>query len=278
MKYRSDAHGIKSTSTGFSVRGHLAVNVNFFLLLTTPGGTCSYSEYGHVNKHSWEDSERLVRWHCRAIAPLFCLFGNNVDRVSHFSGWQLIRSSFWVSCKSFVGVSVGLLPLSLFALLSFGWWDANLAGGSASCLGFWWCVCWFLWFAMIHVATCVHVEVFLIIASSHVRTEPQSVIGHTGGKKTVWSFKSRKLCSATSNNLDHFRPLMRLTRLMWNLENQTSNSCEPLARSLPVCTWCEANQTLESPVVKISAYARTVVHMTCSWVQPWENNMYFNVA
>ena len=36
---------------------------------------------------------------------------------------------------------------------------------------------------MIHVATCVHVEVFLIIASSHVRTEPQSVIGHTGGKK-----------------------------------------------------------------------------------------------
>ena len=38
--------------------------------------------------------------------------------------------------KSFVVFLVGLLPRSLFALLSFWWWDANLAGGSASCLVF----------------------------------------------------------------------------------------------------------------------------------------------
>ena len=97
----------------------------------------------------------------------------------------------------------------------------------------------------------------------------------------VSSFKSRKLCSAPSNNMDHFRPLMRLTHLMWNFESQTSNSCKPLARSLPVRTWrevLEVNQTLESPVVKISAYACTVVQMTCSWLQQWENNMYLNVA
>jgi acetyl-CoA carboxylase alpha subunit len=38
---------------------------------------------------------------------------------------------------------------------------------------------------MFHVTTCVHVEVFLITASSHVRTEPWSVIGHTRGKKML---------------------------------------------------------------------------------------------
>ena len=43
---------------------------------------------------------------------------------------------------------------------------------------------------MLHATTCVHVEVFLIIASSHVRTEPQSVIGHTGGKKNPICLKS----------------------------------------------------------------------------------------
>jgi hypothetical protein len=33
------------------------------------------------------------------------------------------------------------------------------------------------------VTTGVHVAVFLPTASTHVRTEPLSVIGHTGGKK-----------------------------------------------------------------------------------------------
>ena len=46
----------------------------------------------------------------------------------------------------------------------------------------WWFVFWLLWFALLHVTTCVHVEVFLITTSSHVRTEPQSVIGRTRGK------------------------------------------------------------------------------------------------
>jgi hypothetical protein len=65
-----------------------------------------------------------------AIATFSCLRGNCLDRVSHLSGWQLIRllqvfefmrhSGFLPLClgKSFVVVSVGLLPLSLFALLS----------------------------------------------------------------------------------------------------------------------------------------------------------------
>ena len=44
---------------------------------------------------------------------------------------------------------------------------------------------------MLHATTCVHVEVSFITASSHVRTEPQSVIGHTGGKKKlVWRHSS----------------------------------------------------------------------------------------
>ena len=70
------------------------------------------------------------------------------SRVSlYWVATNSFAACFWVSCDtvgfyhcpwqiSFVVVSVGLLPLSLFALLSFGWWDANLAGGSASCLLF----------------------------------------------------------------------------------------------------------------------------------------------
>ena len=58
-------------------------------------------------------------------------------------------------------VSAGLVPRSLFVLLSFGWWDANLAGGSASCLSFLVFVFLFWWFASLHATTCVHVEVFL---------------------------------------------------------------------------------------------------------------------
>ena len=50
------------------------------------------------------------------------------------------------------------------------------------CLFVFWLFC-LLWFAKIHVTTGVHVAVFLLTASSHVRTEPQSVIGHTRGKK-----------------------------------------------------------------------------------------------
>ena len=89
-----------------------------------------------------------------ANATFCCLLGNNVDRGSHFTGWQLIRllqvfalvatRRHCVPGKSFVVVSVGLLPRSLFALLSFGWGDVNLAGGSASCLLFLAVCVWFL--------------------------------------------------------------------------------------------------------------------------------------
>jgi len=54
--------------------------------------------------------------------------------------------------KSLVVFLVGLLPRLLFALLSFGWRDANLAGGSASCLVFLVCVL----VVMICQAACDH--------------------------------------------------------------------------------------------------------------------------
>ena len=79
--------------------------------------------------------------------PLLLSWQQRRSRVSlHWVAINSFAACFWVCdtvgfhhCvlgKSFVVVSVGLLPLSLFALLSFGWWDANLAGGSASCLLF----------------------------------------------------------------------------------------------------------------------------------------------
>ena len=60
--------------------------------------------------------------------------------------------------------------------------------GWGICVLPWFCLfvcCWFLllWFAKLHVTTGVHVAVFLPTASTHVRTEPLSVIGHTGEKK-----------------------------------------------------------------------------------------------
>ena len=38
---------------------HLVNNVKLLLLVLTPFGTCSFSGFGHVNKYSWVDSERL---------------------------------------------------------------------------------------------------------------------------------------------------------------------------------------------------------------------------
>ena len=68
--------------------------------------------------------------------------------------------------------------------------------GWGICVLPWFCLfvrCWFLllWFAKLHVTTGVHVAVFLPTASTHVRTEPLSVIGHTGGKK-AWT---KKVCA-----------------------------------------------------------------------------------
>ena len=70
---------------------------------------------------------------------------------------RFLPLSPWQISFSFVVVSVGLLPLSLFALLSLGWRDANVAGDLR--LAF-----FFVWF---------------VVCSSPVRTEPESVIGHT---------------------------------------------------------------------------------------------------
>ena len=118
---------------------------------------------------------------------LFCLLGNNVDRVSHFIGWQLIRlmhvfesvATQWVfTTVSLANLFCGcfcwaLAPFAVcFAVLwmvrrKSGWGDLRLA--FRSFVRF---VVWLSFFAMFHVTTCVHVDVFLITASSHVRTEP----------------------------------------------------------------------------------------------------------
>ena len=64
---------------------------------------------------------------------------------------------------------VGLVPLSLFALLSFEGetqiWLGDLR--LALCFGF-----FDVMICQLHATTGVHVAVFLPIASSHVRTEP----------------------------------------------------------------------------------------------------------
>ena len=144
---------------------HLATNVIFLLLVLTPSGTCSFSELGHVNKYSWVDSERLG-W-STVYSKRDLLLSSWQQRSSHVSRFWVATNSFaawfWVYCdtvgfcrcvlgRSLVVVLVGLLPRSLFALLSFGWWDANLAGGSASCLVFLICVL----VVMICQAACDH--------------------------------------------------------------------------------------------------------------------------
>ena len=116
---------------------------------------------------------------------LCCLLGNNVDRVSHFTGWQLIRllQVFESVATQWVFTTVSLAnPVWLFLLGSCPvrcLLCCPLDGETQIWLGdlrlafcFWWFVFWFLWFATLHATTCVHVEVFLITASSHVRTEP----------------------------------------------------------------------------------------------------------
>ena len=73
-------------------------------------------------------------------------------------------------------VSFGFWPRCLSALL-FSWRNPNLAGdlGVVSVVALF----------DVSVNDCVHVLTFLRTAYSHVRTEPQSVVGHTRGKKIV---------------------------------------------------------------------------------------------
>ena len=91
-------------------------------------------------------------WTLRGWVSQQCIV--NATLLSSWQHYSPLVSRFWVTTNSFVAcfwvycdtvdcVSanlvvflVGLLPRSLFALLSSGWWDANLAGGSASCLVF----------------------------------------------------------------------------------------------------------------------------------------------
>ena len=142
-------------------------------------------------------------------------------------------------------VAVRLLLAVCFAVLwmvrrKSGWGICVLPFCFGSCFVF-----WLLWFALLHVTTCVHVEVFLIAASSHVRTEPQSVIGHTRGKKkmavrllrlsrstqrgglfrpfrlgsclrSVFKFWPQvRLLGVSAKSLQHWVSCFRLSKLLW---------------------------------------------------------------
>ena len=165
---------------------HLAANVIFLLLLLTPFGTCSF----FLNMGTWTSTrERTLRgWvrrQCMGIATFCCPLGNNVDRVS----------LFWVATNSFVAGFESVVTQWVFTTVSLAnlLWLFLLGSCPVRCLlccpldgetQIWlgdlrlalcflfWFVFWFLWFATLHATTCVHVEVFLITASSHVRTEP----------------------------------------------------------------------------------------------------------
>ena len=144
-----------------------------------------------LNMGTWTSTrERTLRgWvrrQCIAIATFCCLLGNNVDRLSRCSGWQLIRllQGFESVATQWVFTTVSLANLLWLFLLGScpvrcllccpldgetQIWLGDLR--LALCFLFWF-VFWYLWFATLHATTCVHVEVFLITASSHVRTEP----------------------------------------------------------------------------------------------------------
>ena len=66
---------------------------------------------------------------------------------------------------------------------------------------------------MLHATTYVHVEVSFITASSHARTEPQSVIGHTGGKKKLHPECSVQLRLANLAAVSHVFFLVAALRL-----------------------------------------------------------------
>ena len=143
-----------------------------------------------LNMGTWPSTrERTLRgWarrQCIVNANFCCLLGNNVDRASHFTGWQLIRllQVFESVATQWVFTTVSLA--NLLCLFLLGSCPVRcllccpLDGETHIWLGdlrlafcFWWFVFWLLWFALLHVTTCVHVEVFLVTASSHVRTEP----------------------------------------------------------------------------------------------------------
>ena len=110
-----------------------------------------------LNLDTWTSTRE---WTLRGWVSQQCIV--NATLLSSWQHYSSLVSRFWVTTNSFVAcfwvycdtvdflhcVSanlvvflVGLLPRSLFVLLSSGWWDANLAGGSASsCLVFLVCV------------------------------------------------------------------------------------------------------------------------------------------
>ena len=132
-----------------------------------------------LNMGTWTSTcERTLRgWvrrRCIANATFCCLIGNNVDRGSHFTGWQLIRllQVFESVATQWVFTTVSLANLLWLFLLGSCpvrcLLCCPLDGETQIWLGdlrlafcFWWFVFWLWWFASLHATTCVHVEVFL---------------------------------------------------------------------------------------------------------------------
>ena len=132
---------------------------------------------------------------CTANAFLCCLPATTVKKRV---------SLFWAATNSFVHLFVNCdtvafhhcvlgkswVWLFLLGLAPFAFWFVSLLDGKAH---IWlgdlrfafcgWCLCFVCVFDLpSYMTTGVYVDVILT-ASSHVRTEPQSVIGHTRGKK-----------------------------------------------------------------------------------------------
>ena len=178
-----------------------------------------------LNMGTWTStSERTLRgWaigdSVQQMRP-FVVFSRQQHRSRVSPYWvatNLFAACFWFSCdtvafyhcvlgKSLVWVFLlGSCPFRFLLCCPLDGetqiWLGDLR--LACCL--WWFVFLILWFATLHATTCVHVVVFLITASSHVRTEPQSVIGRTRGKK-----KYPNVRTEPQSNIGHNRGKKKL--------------------------------------------------------------------
>ena len=179
--------------------------------------------------------------------PLLFSWQQRRSRVSlHWVATNSFAACFWVCCDTvgfyhcvlgksyFVVVSVGLLPLSLFALLSLGWWDANLAGGSASCL--------------LVVVFCVLVFMICQFACDHLCP--------------CWSFLDNSLFSCKDRALERDRPYRRKKNWSslssWQLcQSWTATlTCHGLSCSFP-CPWTWVVVELEI-LGKLTLHRRSV--------------------
>ena len=127
---------------------------------------------------------------------LFCPLGNNIVRLSHVFGWLLIRL---LHVFEFIAIQ-WIFPLCLGHLLWFLLGSCCLlcclSDGETQIWRLALCF-WFVFWLFDLQAACDHrrpCNSFLLTASSHARTEPQTVIGHTRGKQNFLLFVSVFSC------------------------------------------------------------------------------------